>query len=284
MFVTGVNNATATRLARYWAEASQAADASTARIASGRRFTTFAEDPVAATKEISLRAQQSSSAIYLRATQAAAAAADAASDGLRSASEILLEMRNAVVGLDTSNDDSKHAVQQTVAQLNDALTRIAQTTTTIGGTKLLDGSIDSTALSFTVDATGSAPANLTAISVDASELGIDGGLQLGTINFTAVTPTTQTDALAAIDAAQSAVIASMASTGAMSSAMTHHATVLGQQASARDIALDNLVSVDAAQEMATLTRNRLIAESAAAMLAQAGSLQASMVRQLLTGR
>src|SRR4051794_5314736 len=115
MFVTGISSDIAMRIAGYQVQAQQAVDASMARIASSRRFNSFADDPVAATAEISLRTQQGAAGIYLRSTQDAAAAADAASSGLQSASDILIELRNDVLGLDTSDPSSVSAVQQSVA-------------------------------------------------------------------------------------------------------------------------------------------------------------------------
>jgi len=282
MITAGVSSATAMRIARYHAQALQAIDTSAARIAAGRRFTSFAEDTVAATSEISLRAQQGAVGLYLRATQDAASAADAASDGLQSASDILIELRTAVLALNTSDADSITSTQETVAALTEELTRIGATTTTAGGKSLLDGSIASTPLTFTVAGSGTASdeVDLNAIAVDASQLG-SASLKLDAIDFTAGAPTSQSDALDAIDAAQSAVTASLASTGAVSSAMGYHATAVGDQVSSVDAALDNLVGLDVAQETATMTANQIRAEATAAILAQVNALHVSMVRQLL---
>jgi flagellin-like hook-associated protein FlgL len=285
MYVTGVGSVTTMRIAGYQAQALQAVDKSSARLAANRSFTSFAEDSVAATREISLRAQQGAAGAYLRATQDAAAAADAAAAGLQTASDILVELRTAVLALDTLDPDSVTAAQQTITQLTGELTRIGATTTTVGGKNLLDGSIASTPLSFTVAASGSASdqVDLTAIAVNAAQLG-SASLKLNAIDFTAGAPTTQSDALAAIDAARSAVAASLASTAAVSSAMTHHTTAVTSQVSAIDTALDNLVGVDVAQETLALTQNRIRAEAAAAMLSQVNALHVSMVRQLLMGQ
>lgn len=282
MFVPGFSSDIAMRIANYQAQAQQAVDASMARIASGRRFNSFAEDPVSATMEISLRTQQSAAGIYLRSTQDAGAAADAASSGLQSASDILTQLRTDVLGLNTSDPNSVSAVQQNVAALNAELTRLSQTTTTANGTNLLDGSIASTPLTFKVAATGTASddVQLTAISVDASQLG-SSSLKLNAIDFTAATPTTQSDALAAIDAAQAAVTGSLASTGAVSSAMNFHAAALGDQISGLSTGLDNLVGVDVAQESVDLSAAQIREQAAGAMLAQANALQVSMVKQLL---
>jgi flagellin len=284
MFVTGVNSATAMRIARYHAQALSAVEKSTARLAADRRFTSFAEDPVAATREISLRAQQGAVGVHLRATQDAVAAADAASEGLQSASDILLELRTAVLALDTSDPDSVTAVQQTMTQLTAELTRIGETTA-MGGKNLLDGSIASTPLSFRIAASGTASdeVGLTAIAVDAAQLG-SSSLKLDAIDFTAGVPTTQSDALAAIDEARSAVADSLASTASVSSAMTYHASAVATQAGALDTALDNLVGVDVAQETLDLTVNQIRTETAISMLAQLNALHVSMVRQLLLAR
>lgn len=253
-----------------------------ARIASGRSFTGFSDDPVAATKEISLRTQQSAGTFYLTSTQDAMAAADTASSGLQSASDILTQLRSDVLALDTSDPNSVTATQDNVAALNAELATIAQSTTTADGTKLLDGSIASTPLRFTVAAGGTTAdqAQLAAIGVDPTQLG-SGTLSLSAIDVTAGTPTAQSDALAAIDAAQAAVTGSMASTGAVSSAMGFQATALGDQINSLNTGLSNLVDVNAAQESVNLTTAQLQEQSAAAILAQANALQTSVVRQLL---
>jgi flagellin-like hook-associated protein FlgL len=285
MSITGISSTTAMRIARYQAEALQSVDRSAARIAADRRFTSFAEDSVSATREVAMRAQQSAAGLHLRATQDAAAAAEAASEGLRSASDILTELRNAVLALDAGDPSSVTAVQQTVTQLTTELTRIGQSTTTVGGKSLLDGSIASTPLSFTVGSSGSASdqVELTAISLKADDLG-SSSLKLDEIDFTALSPTAQADALAAIDEARTAVTDSLTSTAAVSSAMGYHATAVGVRAGALDTALTNLVGVDLAEESLNMARNSLRAEVAAVMLAQVHALQLSMVRQLLTIR
>lgn len=285
MFVTGVGSATAMRIANYHAQALLAVDRSSARIAANRRFTSFAEDTVAATREISLRAQQGALGIYLRSTQDASAAADTAAAGLQSAYDLLIDLRNAVAGLDTSDSASIAATQQTVTELTTELTRIGSTTTTVGGKNLLDGSIASTPLSFTVGRSGSASdqVDLTAIAVDAAQLGT-GTLKLNAIDFTATTPTDQADALDAVDAAMSAVNGSLTSTASVSSAMTYHISVVGAQAGALDGTLENLVGLDVAQETLALTSSRMRAEASAAMLSQLNALHVAMVSQLLMGR
>ncbi|XVV11896.1 flagellin [Actinoplanes sp. CA-131856] len=285
MFVSGSSSVTAMRIARYQAEAWQAVERSSARIASGRRFTSFAEDTVAATREISLRAQQGATAIHLRAAQDAGSAAEAAASGLRSASDILGDLRNAVLALNTADPTSVTATQNTVTQLTDELTRLSTSTTTVAGKSLLDGSIASTPLTFRVGSSGSASdeVQLTAISVAADQLG-SATLKLNAIDFTTGTPTDQTDALDAIDEARTAVTDSLTSTAALSSAMTYHATALATQSATTEAALDNLVGVDAAQESVTLAKARIQAEASAALLAQVNTLQAAMVRHLLMDR
>ncbi|WIN00514.1 flagellin [Actinoplanes oblitus] len=282
MYLTGTGSSTAMRIAAYQAQALMAVDQSTARIASSRRFTSFAEDSVAATVEISLRTQRGAATLYLRATQDAVTTADAASAGLQTASDLLIELRNDVLALNAADPASVSAVQEQVDTLTAELTRISATTTAADGTKLLDGSIASTPLSFKVAGTGSASddVQLTAIAVDAAHLGT-GPLKLDSIDFTAGSPTTQSDALAAIDAAQAAVTASLASTGGVSAAMGYHASAIGSQISGLDSGLDTISGLDVAQETVTLTAAQLRAEAASAMLAQVNNLQLSMVRQLL---
>ncbi|GIE98090.1 flagellin [Paractinoplanes rishiriensis] len=283
MFVTGANTAAASQIARFHAQALAAVEKSSARIAADRRFTSFAEDPAAATREISLRAQQGAAGLHLRATQDAKAAADAASSGLQQASDLLLELRNAVLGMDENDASSVSAVQSTVDQLTAQLTRIAQTTTSVGGDALLDGSIATTGLSFTVAGSGTASdaVELTAISVAAADLG-DGSLDLASIDFAG--GTTRAATLTAIDAARDAVVGSLASTGGVSSAMGYHATAMASHSTAVTSTLENLVGVDVAEETLAMTRNSIRAESAAAMLAQVNALHISMVRQLLMYR
>jgi flagellin len=287
MFVIGVNTANSLRLARYTAQALDAVDRSSARIAANRRFTSFAEDTVAATREVSMRAQLGATGLYLRSAQDAAAAADAASAGLQSASDILIELRNAVLALDPSD---AHATQQTVSALTAELTRLSRTTTSVGGRQLLDGSLDlAHPLTFTVAPGGgtSSQVGLTAISLKPEDLGMStgtGAITLDQIDFESMSPTDAAVAIAAIEDAQKAVNDSLVSTAAVSSAMGFRASALGAQAGALDSALDNLVGVDVAQESVALARNRIRAEAATSMMAQANALQAAMIRQLLMSR
>jgi flagellin-like hook-associated protein FlgL len=121
---------------------------------------------------------------------------------------------------------------------------------------------------------------LTAISVEAAQLG-SSSLKLDAIDFTGGVATDQSDALAAIDEARSAVSGSLASAAAVSSAMTFHASALGAHAGAVDATLAKLVGVDDAQETVALARSSIRAEFSAALLSQINTLQATMVRRLL---
>ena len=200
---------------------------------------------------------------------------------MRSASDILIELRNAVLAMDTSDPGSVTATQHTVTELTGELTRLSKSTTTVAGKNLLDGSIATTPLTFRVGASGSASdeVQLTAISVEAAQLG-SSSLKLDAIDFTGGVATDQSDALAAIDEARSAVSGSLASAAAVSSAMTFHASALGTHAGAVDATLDKLVGVDDAQEAVALARSSIRAEFSAALLSQINTLQATMVRRL----
>ena len=172
------------QIARYEAAFTQAAAAATTRLASGRSVTSAAQNPVAITTEISMRAQQSATGIYLRQSQQAASTAGSVAAGLTSASAVLTQLRAAVAGLDSANPASVSATQAKVAALTAELNRIAGTATTATGQRLLDGSLASNPLSFRVAATGTTAdiVSLSPLSVAAAALGT-AGVKLGDIDF-----------------------------------------------------------------------------------------------------
>jgi len=280
--ISPISGSNLSALAFYQTSALQAADASAARLASGRRYTSAAEDAVSMITEISMRGQKASTAIYLKSAQSASDTATSAANGMTAVSNVLSQMKAAVLGLDSANTTSVTSTQKTIAALNDELTRLAGTTTNSTGQKLLDGSIATTGLSFRVAGSGGASDSVTVTAVNANATSLGSvGLKLSAIDFGAGTPTTQANALAAIQAAQDAVSTSMAGAAAVASAMGFRTSALADQSSSIDTAIGNLVDVDTAAESANLSRQQIIAQSAAAMLAQTQALHASMVRQLL---
>jgi flagellin-like hook-associated protein FlgL len=283
MSINAISGAALTQIARYQAENMRVATTSAARLAAGRRFLTAAEDPAAATTEISMRAQRGADAIYLSSAKSANSTASAAADGLQSAGEVLAQLRSAVEGLDEGNAASATSVQVTVAALLGELDRLSKSTTDAAGHKLLDGSITTTGLSFRVARSGSTSdtVTVTAASIASASLGSSSGLALSAIDFTAGTgATTKDGALAAIKAATSTVTESLDDTAATASAMSFHTGALTKQVTSIDAAIENLVGVDVVKETLAMTRAQLLAETAAALQAQTAALQVSVVRQL----
>ncbi|MBI4384868.1 MAG: flagellin FliC [Nitrospinae bacterium] len=180
----------------------------------------------------------------------------------------------------TIGDTERGSVQLEFTALSREIDRISSTTE-FNGQKLIDGSMASTALNHVVIQTGSKTTsndridlnnevNLT--SVTTTSLGISGS-----------SITTQSKALSAMDSLAQAIQSLVQIRGRLGAALNRIARSIGTQ----DATVENLTSAvssikeaDMAEEMAGLTRNQILVQSASAMVGQANLIPQSVLRLL----
>lgn len=180
----------------------------------------------------------------------------------------------------TIGDTERGSVQLEFTALSREIDRISSTTE-FNGQKLINGSLASTALNHVVIQTGS---NTTAN--DRIDLNTE-------VNLTSVTTTslgisdesitTQSKALSAMDSLAQAIQSLVQIRGRLGAALNRIAHSIGTQ----DATVENLSSAvssireaDMAEEMAGLTKNQILVQSASAMVGQSNLIPQSVLRLL----
>jgi len=151
------------------------------------------------------------------------------------------------------------------AQLRDEITRIADGTE-FNETAMLNSASGSSTIHFGVDSGGTASTiSVNSVDVTAATLGIDSSISLTSTTNAAAALTTVTTAIKAKDSAR-------ASFGYSMNRLSMSSNVLNIQAENLMAAESRVSDVDVATEMATLTRNQVLAQAGVAMLGQANSM------------
>ncbi|MGQ9689294.1 MAG: flagellin N-terminal helical domain-containing protein [Desulfobaccales bacterium] len=162
------------------------------------------------------------------------------------------------------------------------ITRIAMATD-FNGVKLLDGSLSGTGLDGSYGnqmkihfGTGNASAeDYYYIRIDeatASALGVGNAISAGTAGYTISTQSAAQNALEAIDSAISIKDNIRANLGALANRLANTVSNLTIQAENLQAAESRISDVDVATEMTEFVRNQILTQAAVAMLAQANSL------------
>ncbi|MBI4389147.1 MAG: flagellin FliC [Nitrospinae bacterium] len=180
----------------------------------------------------------------------------------------------------TIGDTERGSVQLEYTALTREIDRISNTTE-FNGQKLIDGSLASTALNHVVIQTGS---NTTS----------DDRIDLNTeVNLTSVTTTslgisdssitTQSKALSAMDSLTQAIQSLVKIRGRLGATQNRIARSIGtQDATVENLtaAVSSIKEADMAEEMAGLTKNQILVQSASAMVGQANLIPQSVLRLL----
>ncbi len=162
------------------------------------------------------------------------------------------------------------------------ITRIANATD-FNGVKLLDGSLSGTGLDGSSGnqmkihfGTGNSSAEdyyyIKVNSATASALGVGNSIAAGTAGYTISTQSAAQVALGAIDSAIAAKDNIRANLGALANRLSNTISNLTIQAENLQAAESRISDVDVATEMTEFVRNQILTQAAVAMLAQANSL------------
>jgi flagellin len=248
---------------------------SMAKLSSGLRINTAADDAAGLSISEGLQSQVSGSQIASRNAQDGINVIQTADGALGEVHSILQRMRDLAVqaGNDSNNTASRTAIKSEGDALGEELDRITQSTN-FNGIKLLDGSASgATALSFQVGADGSANSQ---IKVDFGNLTTSltaGGASFsgaaGSAAFVVDSATNAATTITNLDTAIAAVSAQRSSLGASQNRLNHAVNVLNTSAQNLSAAKSHITDTDMAAEMVNYTKDSILSQAGTAMLAQA---------------
>lgn len=210
-----------------------------------------------------------------RNSQDAISLIQTAEGALNETHSILQRMRELAVqsASDTNTDDDRAEIQKEIEQLTAEIDRIS-TDTEFNTMKLMDGTYESTELTFQVGANASQEVSLTVSNMDADTLGV----AAADINLS--TQLSASAAITTINSAISTVSSERAKLGAMQNRLEHTINNLGTTSENLTASEARIRDVDMAKEMMEFTKNNILQQAATAMLAQANQ-QPQGVLQLL---
>lgn len=312
------HNIAALNTYRYLTNVNNATQKSLEKLSSGLRINRAGDDAAGLAISEKMRGQIKGLQMAQRNAQDGISLIQTAEGALNETHAILQRMRELAVQAanDSLTDQDRVAIQQEINQLTEEVQRIG-VTTEFNTQKLLDGTYAGKAFHIganesqtltvdigdmraaSVDTGGTVAGGALGLSTTAQVTATVNG-QLATVNeislvYTkadgtiatttayAVSVVTQTDAEAAITTFQNAidlVSTERAKMGAYQNRLEHTIANLGTAAENLTAAESRIRDVDMAQEMMNFTRNQIISQAAAAMLAQANA-QPQLVLQLL---
>ncbi|MEA5457130.1 flagellin [Sinomonas sp. JGH33] len=259
---------------------------SMAKLSSGLRINTAADDAAGLSISEGLQSQASGSQIAARNAQDGVNVIQTAEGALGEVHSILQRMRDLAVqaGNDSNNAASRTAIKTEGDALGEELDRITNSTN-FNGIKLLDGTAGgASALSFQVGADGTANSQ---IKVDfgnlTTSLTTGGGAFSGAAGSAAFLVDTAANAATTVtnlDTAIAAVSAQRSGLGASQNRLTHAINVLNTSAQNLSAAKSHITDTDMAQEMVNYTKDSILSQAGTAMLAQANQSGQSVLKLL----
>jgi flagellin len=242
---------------------------SMAKLSSGLRINTAADDAAGLSISEGLKAQVNGYGIGARNAQDGINLIQTADGALGEVHSILQRMRDlAVQGAnDTNNSDSRAAIAKEAGDLSKELYRITNGTN-FNGIDLLKGG----SKSFQVGAGGTAndtiSVSLADTATDTGTLMSADGVAAGT-GFDVSSNTAAQTTITAIDTAITAVSTSRASIGAVQNRLSHAMNIANVSSQNLAAAQSHIADTDMASEMVNYTKDSILSQAGTAMLAQA---------------
>ena len=236
---------------------------SMAKLSSGLRINTAADDAAGLTMSEGLRAQVNGFGVAARNAQDGINLVQATDGALGEVHSILQRVRDLAVqaGNDTNNDEARTAIKTEVGDLAKELTRIAGATN-FNGIKLLDGT--KTSLTMHIGAGGEAAndqIDITLTDVTAVATAVDG--------LTFDTAANAAAAITSIDAEISDVSSARSTLGAQQNRLNHALNIANVSAQNLAASQSHITDTDMASEMVNYTKANILSQAGTAMLAQA---------------
>jgi flagellin len=250
---------------------------SMARLASGERITSAADDSAGLSISENLRAQIKSMKQAQRNANDGISFVQVAEGGLTEVSNALIRMRELSIqaASDTIGDKERAFIEQEISQMKIEIDRIANSTN-FNGTPLLNGEHKKDQLEFQVGAFNR-PADRIGYEVNKFNVKTD---ELGISGLTVQDIESARDGLESIDKAIDKINAYRASLGAMQNRLHSTATSVGISIEGLSAANSRIRDTDIAEESAELVKNNILNQASVAVLAQANQVPAQALRLL----
>lgn len=256
------NNIMAANAARHLGQSYDALAQSVERLSSGLRINTAKDDAAGLAVRELMRADIAVLQQGARNAQDGISLLQTAEGGMQNIDNLLVRMKQlaeqAATGTYTS--DQRAIMDNEFGELGEEIDRIAGSAE-FNGTSLLNSATGTISVNFG----GSGDQ----ISIDMKDVTQSG---LGIDALTITSDTSAQAALATLDTAIGNATTYRADFGAKMNRLTTTVEVLGIQAENLMAAESRISDVDAATEMATMTRNQVLAQAGVAMLAQANAM------------
>lgn len=241
------------------------------RLSSGLRINRAGDDAAGLAISEKMRGQIRGLEQAQRNAQDAISLIQTAEGALNETHSILQRMRELAVQAanDTLTAEDRTAIDKEIDELSAEITRIGETTE-FNTKKLLDGSL--TNVTLQIGANDGQVMTVSISTMTASALGVD-ALDVSSAALAST-------AIDTIDTAIASVSDTRSQLGAWQNRLEHTINNLGTSAENLAAAESRIRDADMAKEMMEFTRNQIISQAAAAMLAQANA-QPQLVLQLL---
>jgi flagellin len=253
------NNIMAANAARHLSQSYDALAQSVERLSSGLRINTAKDDAAGLAVRELMRADIAVLQQGARNAQDSISLLQTAEGGMQNIDNLLVRMKQLAeqASTGTYTDDQRTIMDNEFDELSAEITRIAGSAE-FNGTSLLNSASGSIAVNF---GDSSDQITIDMQDVTASGLSVD-TLAIGTAASAQA-------ALATLDTAIGTATEARATFGAKMNRLSTTVEVLGIQAENLQAAESRISDVDAATEMAAMTRNQVLAQAGVSMLAQA---------------
>jgi flagellin len=262
-----INTNTAALIAhRFLALNDEALSKSFARLASGRRINSAADDAAGLAISEKMVAQTTGLDRASSNAQDGMSMLQTAEGALSNSQSILQRMRQLAVQAanDTLTTSDRSNIQVEMNQLSSELDRISSATD-FNTKKLLDGSLASGGLTFQIGANAGQTLNVTIATASSTSLTLNSG------NIDVSSSGAASTTITRIDSALTQVSTQRASLGASVNRLQNVVQNLGIQSENINAANSRIRDLDMASEVITLSKRQILSQSAVAMLAQANS-------------
>jgi len=269
-----------------------------AKLSSGQRINTAADDPAGLAISDRMKTQISSMGQAQRNANDGISLLQTADSALNENAGVLSQMRD--LAMESANgtlgDSDRAALQTEFTQLRGEITRIANVTQ-FNGQNLMDGSTTSFKFQVGIGATASDTISATMTKMTAGSYGVDPADGTTPLDLTTLAIGNGKDengndvtgdaasaqaALATIDKAIAATSSTRATLGATQNRLQVTVSNLESASTNLSAANSQIRDVDVAQETADMTRNNILSQAGLAVLSQANQLP-SMALKLLQG-
>ena len=235
-----------------------------ARLASGLRIASAADDAAGLGISERMRADIRSYSVASRNAQDGVSLVQTAEGALSEVSDILGRMRE--LSMQSANGTLSNTDRATLdtefQQLISEIDRISSTTE-FNGVALLDGTSTAIAIQIGIDGTTNDVINVSGADVSAANLSVDSA-SIGTM-------TDATGVLATLDTAINTVNSARGTLGAQQNRLESTLRSLANVRETTSAAESRIRDVDVAMETADLTRNSILQQASAAILSQANA-------------